>query len=64
MNIYIQFVPFNNRRREKGISKKVMFYFELRNVISIPCVLSTQKNGNNGKMVFWRMTFINFIEAA
>ena len=27
-------------KREKGISKKVMFYFELRNVISISCVIS------------------------
>ena len=41
-----------------------MFYFELRNVISIPCVISTQNNGNNVKKVFWKMTFMNFIEAA
>ena len=41
-----------------------MFYFELRNVISIPHVLSTQSNENNVKKVFWRITFINFIEAA
>ena len=49
---------------KKGISKKVMFYFELRIVISIPCVISTHSNGNNVKKVFWRMAFINFIEAA
>ena len=41
-----------------------MFYFELRNVISISYVLSTYSNGNNIKKVFWRMTFLNFIEAA
>ena len=41
-----------------------MFYFELRNVISIPYVISTQNNGNNVKKVFWKMTFMNFIEAA
>ena len=41
-----------------------MFDFELRNVISISCVIFTHGNGNYFKMVFWRMTFINFIEAA
>ena len=41
-----------------------MFYFELRNVISISCVMSTHGNGNNVKKLFWRTTFINFIEAA
>ena len=39
-----------------------MFYFELRNVIGIPCFISTHGNGNNVKKVFWRMTFIHFIE--
>ena len=42
----------------------VAFYFELKNVISIPCVTSTHGNRINVKNVFWRMTFINFIEAA
>ena len=64
MNIQPQFVPFNDRRREKGVSKKVIFYFELRNVDCIPCVISTHSNGNNIKKVFWRMPFINFIEGA
>ena len=41
-----------------------MFYFKLRNVIGISCVISTHSNGNNVKKVFRRMTFINFIEAA
>ena len=41
-----------------------MFYFELWNVISISCVISTHVNGNNVKKVFWRKTFIKFIEAA
>ena len=41
-----------------------MFYFELRTVISVSCVISTHGNGNNVKEVFWRMTFINFIEVA
>ena len=41
-----------------------MFYFKLRNVITITCVISTHSNGNNVKKVFLRMTFINFIEAA
>ena len=40
------------------------FYYELRNIVSIPCVISTYSNGNNVKKVFWRMTFIKFIEAA
>ena len=40
-----------------------MFYFKLRNVIGIPCVISTHSN-NNVKKVLQRMTFINFIEAA
>ena len=57
-------MPFNDRRRKKGISRKVMFYFELRNVIGISCVMSTHGNGNNVKKIFQRMTFINFIEAA
>ena len=39
--------------------QKVMFYFELKNVT--PCVIS---NHNNIKKIFWRMNFINFIEAA
>ena len=37
-----------------------MFYFELRNVISIPCVIFTHGNGNNVKKVLWRITFIIF----
>ena len=41
-----------------------MFYFELKKVVSIPCVKPTHGNRNNVKKVFWRMTFINFIEAA
>ena len=41
-----------------------MFYFELRNVICISCVISTHGNGNIVKYVFWRMDFISFIEAA
>ena len=41
-----------------------MFYFELRNVISIPSILSIHGNGNNVKKVFRRMIFINFIEEA
>ena len=41
-----------------------MFYFKMSNVVSIPCVISTHSNGNNVKKAFWRMTLINFIEAA
>ena len=41
-----------------------MFYFKLKNVIGISCVISTHGNRNNVKKVFRRMTFINFIEAA
>ena len=41
-----------------------MFYFELRNVVSTPCVISTHSNGNNVKKVFLRMAFINFVKAA
>ena len=37
----------------EGIPKKVMFYIELRNVISIPCVISIDGNGNNVKKVIW-----------
>ena len=47
-----------------NFEKKLCFYFELRNVISIPCIIFIQGNGNNVKKVFWRMTFINFIEGA
>ena len=36
----------------EGIPKKVMFYIELRNVISIPCVISID-GGNNVKKVIW-----------
>ena len=46
--------PFNDRRREKGILNKVMFYFELRNVVSISYILSIHGNGNV-KKVFWRI---------
>ena len=41
-----------------------MFYFELRNVASIPRVTCTHNNGNNFKKIFWKMAFVNFIEAA
>ena len=44
--------------------RKKLFYFELRDVSSIPCVISNHGNGNNVKKIFWRMTFINFLEAA
>ena len=37
---------------KKGISKKAMFYFKLRNVISISCVISSTGNGNNVKRYF------------
>ena len=57
-------ILFHSMTAEKGISKKIMFYFELRNVVSIHCVISTHSNWNNGKKVFWKMTFINFIEGA
>ena len=42
-----------------------MFYFELRNFISIPCVISTHSNGNNVKEVsILENNFYNLIEAA
>ena len=41
-----------------------MFYPELRKIFSISCVICTHGNGYNVKKIFWRMTFINFIEAA
>ena len=34
-----------------------MFYFELRNAVSVPGVLSTHSNGNNIKKVFWKINF-------
>ena len=34
---------------KKGISKKFLFYFKLRNVISILCITFTHGNGNNVK---------------
>ena len=49
---------------KKGFSKKVMFYFELKNIVSIFCVICTQGNKNNVKKVFWSLTFIKFIEVA
>ena len=44
--------------------RKKLFYFKLRNVTGISCVIFIRSNGNNVKKVFQRMTFINFIEAA
>ena len=41
-----------------------MFYFELRNVVSFPCVISTHSNGDNVEKAFLRITFRNFLEAA
>ena len=42
-----------------------MFDFELRNIISISCVIYTNGNENNVKYsFFWRITVTNFIEAA
>ena len=49
---------------KKEFRRKFMFYFELRNVISISCVISTHGNRYNVKKVFWRMTLINVIKAA
>ena len=49
---------------KKRFQKKVLFYFELRNVTNISCVISTHGNENNVKKVFWRMTSIEFSEAA
>ena len=40
--------------------RKKLFYFELKNFISIPCVIFTHGNENNVKKVLWRMTFIIF----
>ena len=37
-----------------------MFYFELRNVISIPCVIFTHGNGNNVKKGTLENNFYNF----
>ena len=44
--ISVQLVPFNNYRREKRVSEKVMFYFELRN-ISISCFAWFHGSRNN-----------------
>ena len=41
-----------------------MFYFELRNAVSILCVVSTHSNRNNVKKLFLTTNFTNFIEAA
>ena len=48
-------ILFHSMTAEKRISKKVMFCFELRNVVSILCVICTRSNGNNVKMVFWKL---------
>ena len=40
MDIEVQLVPLEYRRREEGILKKGMFDFQLRNVITIPCIIS------------------------
>ena len=40
-----------------------MFSFQFRNVISIPCVVSTHSSENNVNKAFWRITFIKFIGA-
>ena len=45
-------VPFNNYRRKKRILEKVMFYFELWNIISISCVAWSHGNRNNIEYVF------------
>ena len=49
---------------KKEFRKKLSFFKKLRNAISISCVISTHGNGNNVEKVFWRMTFLNFTEAA
>ena len=61
---FLSSMTAEDHRREKRIPKKVMFYFKLRNVTGISCVISSHSNGNNVKKVFRRITFINFIEAA
>ena len=45
--ILVQLVPFNNYRREKQMLEKIMFYFELRNIISISCVVWSHGSRDN-----------------
>ena len=37
---------------EKGISEKIMIYFELRNTISISCVVCSHGSRNNIEQIF------------
>ena len=52
---WYKLVPLNNYRKEKRISEKIMFYFELKNVISISCVVWSHRSRNNTKWIFWRL---------
>ena len=45
--ILVQLVPFNNYRREKQMLEKIMFYFELRNIISISYVVWSHGSRDN-----------------
>ena len=41
-----------------------MFYFELRNIISISCVVWSHESRNNIEQILWRLTSEYFIKAA
>ena len=41
-----------------------MFYFELRNIISISCVVWSHGSRNNIEYILWRLTSEYFIKAA
>ena len=62
--ILVPLVPFQNYRREKVILEKIVFYFELRSVISISCVVWSHGRRNNFESIFWIMVSEYFKEAA
>ena len=44
---WFSFFPFDNHRGEKQILEEVVFYFEMRSIISISCVVWSHGSRNN-----------------
>ena len=64
LNILVQFVPFDNHRKEKETSEGVLFYFEQRIIISIICAAYSNNNRNNVEELIWSLVSKHFRKTA
>ena len=47
---------------KKSIVEEIMFYFEIRNIICVPCKVWSDNLGNYIKNIFRRLLFQDFIK--